>query len=329
MSLRPFLLFTERETRKTMEIVMLEKGSLGDDLDLSYFEKLGTVRYYDATSQEEAPGRIGDADVVVVNKLLMNERTLKDAKKVRLIALTATGTNNIDFEYTQKRGIAVRNVAGYSTDAVAQHTFALLFYLLHRMSYYDNYVKSGAYSESKGFSHFAEKFFELPGKTWGIIGMGAIGQRVAALAAAFGCRVIYYSTSGKNELKTYERVDLDTLLKNSDIVSLHAPLNENTEGMICRETLDKMKRTAYLINVARGGLVVEQDLADALEEGRIKGAGLDVVTAEPIRKDNPLCKISDSRKLIITPHMAWAPVETRERLMRRVYANIKEVMEKN
>lgn len=325
---QPYSCFEESSGRneETMEIVMLEKGSLGADLDLTYFEALGNVTYYDATTKEEAPERVMTADVLIANKLLMNEETLAGAKNLKLIALTATGTNNIDFDYTRKRGIQVKNVAGYSTDAVAQHTFALLFYLLHRMAYYDRYVKSGAYCESKGFSHFAEQFYELPGKTWGIVGMGAIGQKVAALASAFGCRVIYYSTSGQNSGQPYEQVDLDTLLSSSDIVSLHAPLNEKTERLIRRETLDKMKKTAYLINVARGGLVDEQDLADALRENRIKGAGLDVVTEEPIRRDNPLLAIQDSRKLVITPHMAWAPIETRERLMRRVYRNIEDTI---
>ena len=178
-----------------MEIVFLEKGSLGNDLDLSYFSELGHVTFYELTKPEEVPERIRDAGVIIVNKIPMNEATLSGASHLKLVALTATGMNNIDFDYTNSHGIQVKNVAGYSTNAVAQHTFALLFYVLHRLAYYDNYVKSGAYCTNPGFSHFDEKFSELDGKTWGIVGMGAIGQRVASIAEAFGCHVIYYSLS--------------------------------------------------------------------------------------------------------------------------------------
>lgn len=305
-----------------MEIVFLEKGSLGSDIDLGYFSELGHVTFYEVTKPEQVPERIKDADVIIVNKLPMDETTLSGASHLKLVALTATGMNNIDFAYTGSRGILVKNVAGYSTSAVAQHTFALLFYVLHRLAYYDHYVKSGAYCENPGFSHFDEKFLELDGKIWGIVGLGAIGRRVAAIAEAFGCHVIYYSTSGRNTDQPYERVDFEELLERSDVISLHAPLNPDTEGLMNREAFRKMKKSAFLVNVARGGLVVEQDLADALNEGEIAGAGLDVLCQEPMRPENPLFAIRDSRKLIITPHMAWAPVETRERLMRCVYKNI-------
>ena len=308
-----------------MKIVFLDDNSIGTDIDLSGFESLGEVVRYGSSKPEEVPERIRDADVIIVNKIPMNEATLSGASHLKLVALTATGMNNIDFDYTNSHGIQVKNVAGYSTNAVAQHTFALLFYVLHRLAYYDNYVKSGAYCTNPGFSHFDEKFSELDGKTWGIVGMGAIGQRVASIAEAFGCHVIYYSTSGRNTDQPYERVDFEELLKRSDVISLHAPLNPDTEGIMNREAFRKMKKSAILVNVARGGLVVEQDLADALKEGEIAGAGLDVLCQEPMRPENPLFAIKDSRKLIITPHMAWAPVETRERLMRCVYRNIEEI----
>ena len=309
-----------------MNIVFLEKGSLGDDIDLSYFNELGQVTFYDVTRVDQVAERSREADVIVTNKLPMNAETLADVPNLKMIALTATGTNNIDWDYTNSRGICVKNVAGYSTNAVSQHTFALLFYVLHRLAYYDNYVKSGAYCLNPGFSHFAERFTELEGKTWGIVGMGAIGQRVASIASAFGCRVIYYSTSGKNNEQPYEQVDFRKLLEESDVVSLHAPLNKDTEGIMNAEAFRAMKKTAFLVNVARGGLVVEQDLADALEKDEIAGAALDVLTIEPMQENNPLYKIKDSKKLLITPHMAWAPVETRERLMRCVYRNIQENM---
>lgn len=311
-----------------MEIVFLEKGSLGNDLDLSYFSELGHVTFYELTKPEEVPERIRDADVIIVNKIPMNEATLSGASHLKLVALTATGMNNIDFDYTNSHGIQVKNVAGYSTNAVAQHTFALLFYVLHRLAYYDNYVKSGAYCTNPGFSHFDEKFSELDGKTWGIVGMGAIGQRVASIAEAFGCHVIYYSTSGNHTEEAYERVDFDTLLTTSDIVSVHAPLTEQTEHLMNAAAFAKMKHSAIFINVGRGPIVVEADLADALEQGTIAAAGLDVLSVEPMREDNPLRRIKDSERLVITPHIAWAAVETRKRLMEIILQQVKEFFER-
>lgn len=311
-----------------MEIVFLEKGSLGNDLDLSYFSELGHVTFYELTKPEEVPERIRDADVIIVNKIPMNEATLSGASHLKLVALTATGMNNIDFDYTNSHGIQVKNVAGYSTNAVAQHTFALLFYVLHRLAYYDNYVKSGAYCTNPGFSHFDEKFSELDGKTWGIVGMGAIGQRVASIAEAFGCHVIYYSTSGNHTEEAYERVDFDTLLTTSDIVSVHAPLTEQTEHLMNAAAFAKMKQNAIFINVGRGPIVVEADLADALEQGTIAAAGLDVLSVEPMSEDNPLRRIKDSERLVITPHIAWAAVETRKRLMEIILQQVKEFFER-
>ena len=203
---------------------------------------------------------------------------------------------------------------------MAQHTFALLFYVLHRLAYYDHYVKSGAYCENPGFSHFDEKFSELDGKTWGIVGLGAIGRRVAAIAEAFGCHVIYYSTSGRNTDQPYERVDFEEFLKRSDVISLHAPLNPDTEGIMNREAFRKMKKSAFLVNVARGGLVVEQDLADALNSGKVAFAGLDVVSTEPIRADNPLLT---AKNCIITPHMSWGSQGSRQRIMDCTVNNIR------
>ena len=311
-----------------MEIVFLEKGSLGNDLDLSYFSELGHVTFYELTKPEEVPERIRDADVIIGNKIPMKEATLSGASHLKLVALTATGMNNIDFDYTNSHGIQVKNVAGYSTNAVAQHTFALLFYVLHRLAYYDNYVKSGAYCTNPGFSHFDEKFSELDGKTWGIVGMGAIGQRVASIAEAFGCHVIYYSTSGNHTEDAYERVDFDTLLTTSDIVSVHAPLTEQTEHLMNAAAFAKMKHSAIFINVGRGPIVVEADLADALEQGTIAAAGLDVLSVEPMREDNPLRRIKDSERLVITPHIAWAAVETRKRLMEIILQQVKEFFER-
>jgi glycerate dehydrogenase len=305
-----------------MKIVILEGNALGDDVDQSVFGQLGELVYYDHSTIEDTPDKVKDADIIIVNKIPMNEQTLGKAPHVKMIAITATGFNMIDQEYTSGRGIAVANVGGYSTDSVAQHTFALALYLINQMAYYDRYVKDGNYADSAIFCHFGRKIFELAGKTWGIIGMGAIGRKVAEIAKTFGCRVIYYSTSGKNTNQEYECVDLDTLLAQSDIVSVHAPLNSVTENLMNLENLKKMKSTAILINVARGPIVNERDLVTALKEHIIAGAGLDVVSVEPMRKDNPLLEIQDSNRLIVTPHMAWATGEARQRLADEVYRNI-------
>lgn len=312
-----------------MKIVFLDAKTIGDDIDLSGYDKLGEVVKYGFSTPEEARERTKDADVIVLNKVAINEQSIGEADHLKLVCVTATGTNNLDKEYLDKRGIAWRNVAGYSTETVAQHTFALLFFLLEKLPYYDEYVKSEKYIGDTIFTHFANVFHEISGKTWGIIGLGNIGRRVADIARMFGCRVIYYSTSGKNSQPGYERVDFDTLLSESDIVSVHAPLDENTMGLMNAEAFAKMKPTAIFLNLGRGPIVVEQDLADALKNNEIAAAGLDVLTVEPMSADNPLREIKDSGKLIITPHIAWASVEARTRLMDIILGQIKEFFEIN
>lgn len=305
-----------------MNIVFLEVASLGADMTVDRFSELGEVTAYDKTPLALVPERIADAEVVIVNKLPMNESTLKDAKNLKFIGLTATGTNNIDFAYTNARGICVANVAGYSTDAVAQHTFAMMFYLLEHLRYYDDYVKSGEYVKCESFCHMDRSFHELGGKTWGIIGLGAIGKRVAQIAQAFGCKVIYYSTSGKNSNAQYEQVDFDTLLAQADIVSVHSPLTEKTHHLMNYEAFCKMKKSAILVNVARGPIVVEEDLVRALKENEIAAAALDVLEKEPMTAENPLHELNHCDRLLITPHIAWVPVETRTRLLDEVWENI-------
>lgn len=304
-----------------MKIVMLEKNSLGEGVSLKNLEVLGDFTAYETSSIEETPERIGDADVVLVNKIPMNEKTLGQAKNIKLLCVTATGTNIVDMDYCRSRGIVVTNVAGYSTYSVAQHTFALLLYILEKLNYYDNYVKSGAYCECPIFTHIDEKFWEIRGKVWGIIGLGNIGREVAKIAEAFGAHVIYHSTSGRLQAG-YEHADLDTLLATSDIVSIHAPLNAATENLMNIENLRKMKKSAILLNLGRGLIVNEADLVQALNEELIAAAGLDVLSAEPMRKDNPLCQIKDSRKLFVTPHIAWASMEARQKLADEVAENI-------
>ncbi|MBR6396339.1 MAG: D-2-hydroxyacid dehydrogenase [Lachnospiraceae bacterium] len=307
-----------------MKIVFLDVASMGKDLDYSRFYDLGEVTMYDYTKEDEIAGRVADADVVVTNKMMINEKTVGDATNLKLVCVTATGTNNLDKEFLYRRGIEWRNVAGYSTETVAQHTFALLFWLIEKLPYYDEYVKSEKYVNDMQFTHFTNVFHEISGKTWGIIGLGEIGRRVAGLAKAFGCNVIYYSTSGKNHNPDYKEVDFDKLLRESDIISVHAPLNSDTEGLMDAEAFDRMKNTALFINVGRGPIVDEAALADAIEAGKIAGAGLDVLTKEPMAEDNPLRRIKDSVRLIITPHIAWAGVEARTRLMSIVADQIEE-----
>ncbi len=305
-----------------MKIVFMEADTLGDDVDLSSFEAFGEVVKYRQTEPALNAERIADADIVIVNKIAMNEALLQHAKNLKLICLTATGTNNIDFSYTNMRKIAVANVKGYSTQSVIQHTFALLFYLYENLAYYDEFVKSGEYSRSDIFSHFTMKFHELYQKTWGIIGLGEIGRGVAAIAQAFGCKVIYYSTSGKNSSDTYKRVELEELLKTSDIVSIHAPLSQATQDLIGERELSMMKSSAILLNLGRGPIINQEALAKALQNNTIRGAGLDVLTEEPMNPNNPLIEIKDSCRLLITPHIAWATVEARQRCAAEVAANI-------
>lgn len=305
-----------------MKLVVLERNSVGTDIDVSCFEKFGEVTYYPNTVAENTAERIGDADVVIANKVPLNESTLKNAANVKLICLFATGFDNVDLEYCKGRGIKVANVVKYCTPAVAQHTILLAMMLSEKIAFYDEYVKSGTYSAQDRFSNFDRAFNELEGKTWGIVGMGTIGHKVASLATAFGCKVIFYSASGKSTCTEYERVEFDTLLKKADILSLHCPLSDRTRNLINKDAFDKMKETAILVNVARGPVVNTQDLYDALMEGKIAAAGLDVLEKEPMEATNPLGQIKDSTKLIITPHMSWASTESRIRLVEEVAKNI-------
>lgn len=307
-----------------MKIVFLDAKTIGDDIDLSAYDTLGEVVKYSFSHPEEVPERAADADVLIVNKIRIDEAAVGRAEHLKLVCVTATGTNNLDKDYLERRGIAWRNVADYSTQSVAQHTFAMLFFLLEKLRYYDDYVKEGRYINDTVFTHFAEHFYELKGKTWGIIGLGNIGRRVAAIAEAFGAEVIYTSPSGSAPQEGYHQVDLDTLLAESDIISVHAPLNQYTENLINESALKKMKKNCIFLNLGRGPIVNEQDLADALMQGEIAAAGLDVLCQEPMSSGNPLMAIKDSRKLFITPHIGWASVESRTRLMDIIFHQIKE-----
>lgn len=309
-----------------MKIVFLDAKSIGEDIDLSGYDQLGEVVRYPYSTPEEARERTRDADVIILNKTEINEQSIGEADKLKLVCVTATGTNNLDKAYLAERGIEWRNVAGYSTESVAQHTFALLFYLMEKLRYYDDYVKNENYVNDSMFTHFDHRFNELSGKTWGIIGLGNIGRRVADIAKCFGCRVIYFSTSGKNNQKGYNRVSFDKLLEQSDIVSVHAPLTDDTLGLMNREAFARMKPSAVFLNLGRGPIVDEAALTEALNTGMIAAAGLDVLSQEPMSEDNPLRSIKDSERLIITPHIAWASIEARTRLMEIILEQIKEFL---
>ena len=308
--------------KKRSSVVFLDSVCLGDDVDLSKLNQFGQVTIYKQSNPEEVIERIQEADIIITNKCLLTEEVLQYASKVKLICITATGVNNVDLDDCHRHGITVCNVAGYSSLSVAQHTFALALDLLHKNSYYHNYVQSGHYSDSGMFSHIGPHFYELYEKTWGIIGMGNIGRTVAKIAEAFGCQIQYYSTSGKNIKQDYPAVDLETLLKTSDIVSIHCPLNEQTKGLIGEDSFKLMKNEAILINVGRGGIVDEEALVEALQNNEIAGAGLDVFESEPLAKGSPLLQINDASKLLMTPHIAWATVEARNRLFDLVVENI-------
>ncbi len=310
-----------------MKLVVLERNSVGTDIDVSCFEKFGEVDYYPNTVAENTAERVKDADIIIVNKAPMNESTLKDAPNVKLICLFATGFDNVDLAYCRSRGIGVANVVNYSTAAVVQHTLLLALALEEKLAFYDDYVKSDAYANQDRFSNFDRPFGEFEGKTWGIVGMGNIGRKVAQVVQALGCKVIFYSASGKSRCTEYERVEFDELLAQSDILSLHCPLSDRTRGLINKEAFSKMKKSAILVNVARGPVVDTQALYDALTEGQIAAAGLDVLEKEPISRDNPLGRIKDSTKLIITPHMAWASTEARTRLVDEVVKNIQAFLD--
>lgn len=303
------------------KIVVLDGKTLGN-VDYIKLNEFGQVIYYDLTLKEEVAERIKDANIVVTNKVVLNRENLKNAAELELICEAATGYNNIDIEYAKEKKIAVTNVIGYSTTTVAQHTFAMLLHLYDKINYFDNYIKSGEYSKSPMFTNLEVPYKDLCGKVWGIIGLGNIGKRVAKIAQAFGARVIYYSTSGKNADSDYARVEFESLLKQSDIISIHAPLNEKTEGLINYEAFTKMKKDSVIINVARGPIIVDEDLARAIDEDIIGGAASDVFKVEPIPADNPLLNIKNKDKIVLTPHIAWASEEARNRLFADLLENI-------
>ena len=305
-----------------MKIVFLDADTLGAT-PTSEFASLGEFVSYPTSTREEALARVGNCDTLIINKIIVDAALMDAAPKLKLICVTATGVNNIDLVEAEKRGIAVRNVSGYSTDSVVQSTFAHLLSLLGDSPYFDDCVKSGRYSSMSIFCDISHPYTEIVGKTLGIIGLGAIGKRVAAIAGMFGMKVIYYSTSGTSHCKLYPSVSLDELLESSDVVSIHAPLNERTRSLIGQAQLAKMKKSALLLNLGRGGIVDEEALAFAVDHGVIAGAALDVFEKEPLPATSPLLHLRHPERFRFSPHTAWASREALARLVSKVADNIR------
>ncbi|MDR2963670.1 MAG: D-2-hydroxyacid dehydrogenase [Bacteroidales bacterium] len=307
-----------------MNLVILDADTLGSHVNLHRFSDFGNLRIFGQTTKNERLAHIADANVIITNKVIIDKEIMDACPNLKLLCLTATGMNNVDLPYAQRKGIAVTNAAGYSTHSVAQHTFALLLSLMHHTEYYNSYVWSKTYSRQPLFTHIQQGYPQLYGKTWGIIGLGAIGRAVAHIATAFGCNVCFYSTSGKNHASDYEEKSLHDLLATSDVVSIHAPLNEQTLNLIAEKELKTMKASAYLINVGRGGIVNEADLAQALAAGELAGACLDVMQTEPLPETSPLLAENLREKVLITPHIAWIANEAMDALMDIVYNHMKD-----
>lgn len=310
----------------SLNIVFLDVKTVGDVPNLDRLEQFGSVVYYQTTEPAQTRERILDADIVITNKVVLDRALLEQAPRLKLICVAATGTNNVDKDAAAERGIPVKNVRDYSTRSVAQVTFATLLHLLNQVPYYDAYVKQGGYAQNDIFTHFGPSFWELGGKRFGIIGLGTIGRQVANIADAFGAEVVYFSTSGQNNDQPYARLEWTDFLRTTDVISIHAPLNERTANLIRYEGLKQMKKSAILLNVGRGGIVNEAHLARALDDELIAGAGIDVFEQEPIDPKNPLLTVRNPDKLVLTPHVAWASVEARTRLIELISRNIDEFL---
>jgi len=302
-------------------IVFLDSDTLGE-ISPYQLTRVGNLTVYQTTTADQRIERISGKEIVITNKVVIDRTVIDACPALKLVCIAATGMNNVDLGYASEKGIRVMNVSGYSTESVVQHTFSMLFCLMGNLVYYDEFVKKGAYVQSGLFTHHGRPFHELAGKKIGIVGMGTIGRRVAEVAQAFKAHVSYYSTSGKNLDAGFRHVTLQELLIESDVISVHCPLNDTTRDLIGYEELRRMKKDAILINAGRGGVVNESDLACALDEGLIGFAALDVLIKEPPDASNPLLNLKYPEKLLITPHIAWAAVESRERLMEGIINNI-------
>lgn len=305
-----------------MKIVFLDTSTLGSDISLDKFSDFGEVVTYEVTRPDQTLQRVKDANIVVTNKVVI-DKTVMEQSEIKLICIAATGMNNVDLEYAKERGIEVKNVAGYSTASVVQLTFAFALHFVQKISFYDRYVKEKNWEKSPIFTNLDMPFYELENKTWGIIGLGTIGKKVAHIAEAFGCNINYYSTSGTNYNANYNSLSFEELLSTSDIISIHSPLNDTTYNMINKTNLKLIKEGGILLNLGRGGIINEQDLANEIDSREIYCA-LDVVSKEPIEVQNPLNFIQNKNRIVITPHIAWASIESRNRLVDGIFNNIKE-----
>ena len=314
---------------QNMKIVFLDAITMGD-ASLEEMAALGELVCYPSSTPEEARERVKDADVACLNKVIVNQEFLDAAPKLKLVCEAGTGINNIDVKLCGERGVAVRNVAAYSTDSVAQTAWMHILNLFGRAFHYQEFVLSGAYSQNGVHVDFAHPFTEIAGKTLGIVGMGAIGQKVASIGQAFGMDVIYFSTSGTGHCKDYPCVGLEELLERADVISIHAPYNERTAGLIGYKELAQMKPTAILVNTGRGGIAVEEDLACAIEEGLIAGAAVDVYVKEPLPLEHPYMRAARQcpGRLLLSPHMAWYSREARTRLAHEMAENIRTFFKK-
>lgn len=309
-----------------IKIVFLDTQTVGEVPNMHLFRAFGEFVSFPLTLPQDRVKNIANADVVITNKVMIDREVMDSCPNLKLICIAATGINNVDTEYANAKGIAYKNVVDYSTESVAQLTITMILNLVSQLSYFDNYVKSGTYTQSTMFTHFGRSFFELNGKRAGIIGLGNIGKRVAQLLEAFGMSIAYYSTSGNNNHNKYPKEELDQLLRTSDIVSIHAPLNDNTRNLIDLSKLKIMKPSAILINVGRGGIVNESDLVQAINHEFIAGAGVDVFEHEPMLNSSPLLQADCPEKFIFTPHIAWASVEARILLIEKIAGNIKQFL---
>ena len=307
-----------------MNIVILDYKTLGGDLDLSGAEKFGKVIKYEASTQDEAKERVREADVIIVNKVKMTEDVVENAPNLKLICETATGYDNIDIAYCARRGIKVANTPAYSSACVAQVTVSMALSLITHLNEYRNFVHNGSYQKSVSANMLEPIYHEVEGLTWGIIGFGNIGRKVAAVASALGCKIL---VNKRHPVSDFECVDLDTILKKSDIISIHCPLSNETRGMIGKEQLAKMKKSAIIINVARGAIWDEGAVADAILNGTIGGMACDVFSHEPLPKEHPFNKILDKENVILTPHMAWGSYESRTRCFNTVLSNIEAYLD--
>ena len=305
-----------------MKIVFLDASTMGDT-PIDPIAALGELTLWPTSTKEEALQRVNDCEVIIVNKVKVDRELIAAAPKLKLICVAATGVNNIDLQEAAGKGIPVRNVSGYSTDSVVQSTFMHMLSLLGNAPYFDDAVKSGRYSEISIFTDVSKPFIEMKGKKLGIVGLGNIGSKVAAIAEAFGMEVSYYSTSGTSHSKEYPSLPLETIMSESDVISVHAPYNERTAGLIGDKELRMMKKDAFIINMGRGGIIEEAALAKVIDEDLIGGAALDVFEKEPLPADSPLLHTAHPEKLRLSPHTAWASVEARKRLMDGIAANIR------